>query len=448
MAGSVSDGNVLELFKKVYGSITDIQPNDFKFARLFPFEASKRVGEEFRQALILTAETGITLGGSDMDAFDILPPVAGSVKQTSIKPYATVLASVIPWGVLSRAAADNDPRSFMDATKFIVKNNLKSHNKFLEILRIHGQSSKMLGRVSYATATYRGVSLTAGAGTINGVAFATGGVNTSAKAILLAPGDFAAGIWVGMEGMNVCEVDANNAIVAEGKLIGVDAEYGFIYVDFVPVAASSTTSHRLCIKGMEESKEAIGMRQILTTTSGNLFGIPVANYSLFKPVSVNCNSEKFSFVKFSVGVGQAINRGGLGDGAEGDGDLEIFVNPRTWATLINTEAGRRQYDDSYKSTEAENGQEAIVFHTEAGRAAIMSHRMMMEGDAAAVSKGTWIRSGSTEISFKVPGSTKDLIFPLENQAGMAFRSFSDQYMLCMQPSKNIWFYGINDESNT
>jgi len=41
-----------------------------------------------------------------------------------------------------------------------------------------------------------------------------------------------------------------------------------------------------------------------------------------------------------------------------------------------------------------------------------------------------VRGGSAEISFRIPGIDKDVIFPLESQAGWCFRSFSDQFWLC------------------
>ena len=56
--------------------------------------------------------------------------------------------------------------------------------------------------------------------------------------ILLAPGHFAAGIWVGLEGVIVQQVDANGVVVAEGKLKGIlgytTGEYGFplVSMDF------------------------------------------------------------------------------------------------------------------------------------------------------------------------------------------------------------------------
>lgn len=436
-----NNGEVLNLFKKVYGGITDLVPADYHTARDITFSQKQKVGEKYIEAVVLTNETGITYGGSTLDAFELNPASAGTVQQTEVTPYISVLGSVVPWGVLSRAAGAGE-KSFYDATKHIVKNNLKSHGKFKEIDRIYGQADAGLGYVSYASATYRGVAFTNGSATLDGIAF-TNGVNTTSKNILFAPGQFAAGIWVGMEGVTVQQVATSSGlVVAEGKMTAVKSEYGYITVDFTPIAASSTTSHKLVFKGWADSKEQLGMNKILSTSSGSLFGINVANYQLFRGRQVALGNVKFTLERLNDGVADAVNGGGL------DGDLVVYVNPRTWATLVTTEAGLRDYDSSYKPSEAVNGFQSITFHIQTGRATIKAHRFIKEGEAYALHLPDWSRSGSSEVSFTVPGIDKEIIFPLENQAAMAFRTFSDQYLFCHSPAKSILFTGINDEASS
>src|SRR3954471_9640492 len=152
---SVSSGDVVNVFKRVYGDVTNLLPEDFPLAKAIPFSEKQKVGDSYVECVVLTNETGITLGGSTMDAFELNPAIAGVVKQTSVTPSITVLPSVVPWGVISRSAGAGD-KAFFDATKFIVKNNLRSHGRFQEAFRLYGQSASLLGYVSYASATYRG----------------------------------------------------------------------------------------------------------------------------------------------------------------------------------------------------------------------------------------------------------------------------------------------------
>jgi hypothetical protein len=45
----------------------------------------------------------------------------------------------------------------------------------------------------------------------------------------------------------------------------------------------------------------------------------------------------------------------------------------------------------------------------------------------------------------VPGLDKDVIFALESQAGFVVRSFSDQYVMCRAPARQILWTNGNDE---
>ena len=437
---SVSNADVLNLFKKVYGNLQDLLPEDFMLAKDIPFSSKQKIGEKYVEAITLTAESGFTLGGSSQTAFELNPAIAGAVQQAEVESSVTVMSSVVPWAVISRAAGGGE-KAFFDATKYIVKNNLRSHGKLQEILRWYGQATAKLGYVSYATATYRGVALTTGTGTINGIAF-TNGVNTTTKEILLAPGQFASGIWVGSEGMIVQQIEtAGGTVVAEGKLTGVASQFGYIQVDFTPIAATSTTSHVLAFKGQAGSNDMVGINNIMSNT-GSLFGISTSDFSLWKSNVVPLGDVKFTLERLQDGIADAVNVGGL------DGNLCAYVNPRTWATLISTESGLRRYDSSYKPSMAENGFRSIEFFAQNGMIEIKAHRHVKEGEAYCLHKPDWSRSGSAEISFTVPGIDKEIIFPLENQAAMAFRSYSDQYMFCHAPARSILFTGINDESSS
>lgn len=448
---AVSTPDVVNLFKKVYGSIHDLLPEDYELQKAIPFSEKQKVGESWVEAVILTNEVGWTLGGSSMTAFELNPSSAGSVQQATVVPYSTVLSSIVPWGVISRSAGGGE-KAFYDGTKHVVKNNLKSHGKLLEILRLYGQATALLGYVSYYTGTYRGVAFTTGTGTlsINGtnVTF-TNGVNTTTNWILFGQGSFAAGIWVGTEGVIVQEINASATVLKEGKLLAVDPLQGAIQVDFTPTAATSTTSHRICFKGQATASDMVGINNILSTTT-TLFGISTTTYSLWKGNVIDNNQQKLTLngtpgisgqlTGIQGAVATTVARGGL------DGDIDLYVNPRSWANLIVTESGLRMYDESYKPSGAENGFQAITFWSQTGKITVHAHRMVKEGEAYGLHLPDWSRSGSAEVSFTVPGIPGEVIFPLQNQAGYAFRSYADQYIFCHGPAKSFLINNINDEA--
>ena len=434
----VSNQQVVDLFKRVYGDLHNLLPQDFPLAREIPFSEGRKVGDSFVEAFVLANETGWTLAGTGQDAFDINPAIAGVVKQSSIIPSQVVLTSVIPFAFISRSAGGGE-KAFYDGTKHVMQNHIRSHSRLLEAMRLHGQRAAKLGYVSYAPSgtVYRGATYSgSGNVTVGGVAF-TAGINAASKAILLAPGNFAAGLWVGLEGCVVQQLDSANAVVASGKLVSVDADNGILYVDFVPVAASGLTSHKLAFEGMEADKEMVGVHKILEN-AGTLFGISASQYALWKANRIDLQKKRFSLKALQEGVAQAVNKGGL------DKPLLCAVNPRTFAAMTQDEAALRKYDASYKSA-AQNGFETIEYYAANGLNKIVPHRMIMEGDVYGLEIGDWIRSGSAEISFKVPGLDKEVVFPLENSAGWIVRSFSDQFVMCRAPARQIVWTNGNDE---
>lgn len=439
--------SVQGLFKKFYGDLHDLVPAGYVMQEELKFDKRKRVGESYVECVIMNHEVGITYGGSSAEVVDINPAGAGAVKQAVVKDYQTILASVIPFQVLSRSAEQGD-QAFLSASKHVVKNNLKSHHAFIEASLLYGQSAAGLGYVSYTSATYRGVSFTNGAATLNSVVFATGGIDATNKYILFNPGSFASGLWTGMEGVAVKEVaTSSGAVVASGKLVGVNSEFGYIQVDFTPIAATSATSHKLVFAGWENSLEMIGMFKILEN-SGTLFEISAATYPLWKGTTYNSYQPggttpgKLTFAKVTEAVGQAVNRAGL------DSDVLCIVNPRSWNSLLNEQAALRVYDDSYKPAGLEQGARSIKFYGQAGYVEIKPSRHMKEGHSLIIDKDGWSRFGSAEVSFKIPGMDQELIIPLENQTGYAFRSFGSQCVLCSSPARSILVSNVNDESTT
>lgn len=437
-----SNADVLQTFKRVYGDLTNLLPEDQPLGKYIPFNEKQKVGEKYIEAVVLTNEVGFTLSDST-DAFELNPAIAGTVRQTEVTPYISVLPSVIPWGVMSRSSGGND-KAFFDATKFVIRNNLRSHNRLQECLRLYGRAPNLLGAVSYASQVYRGVAFTNGTGTLPNTRFGsitfTSGINAAGKYILFAPGNFASGIWLGFEGVRIHQVSTTGVIQASGKVVAVDSKYGILKVDFTPVAASAVGSSRICFDGMQGAgKEYYGIDYILNRT-GLLFGIDNTEFSLWSANQFDCQNQKITLPRFQEAVADAVNKGNL------EGDLDVWLNPRSWATIASTEAGLRVYDSSYKSGEATQGFESVTFYTQAGKATFRPHRMMKEGIAMALHSPSWSRSGSAEVSFQVPGMNQDVIFPLQNMAGYCVRSYSDQYIFNHEPAKQIYFYNINDEA--
>jgi hypothetical protein len=267
-------------------------------------------------------------------------------------------------------------------------------------------------------------------------------VNVSEKAILFAPGQFAAGFWTGKQGVVVKQINNSGVVVASGKLVSWDASLGYIVVDFVPVAPSAVTgsgSIRIAYDGWEQDLEMVGVKKILTNR-GSLFGIDAASYPLWAGNVVNLGGKRFDLKAIFLGVSNAINAGGLTE------PLDILVNPRTYGMIANDESSFRKYDAKYTPAQGTNGFEAIEYYAANGVNRIMSCACVKEGDAFGVVSKHWRFSGSQLPAFKVTGIDQQVIFPLQDNAGFAVRSYADCYLMCRMPAKQILWTNINDES--
>jgi hypothetical protein len=444
---TVSSQSVIDLFKKVYGQLNDLRPDTDILDKLMPFENSQRIGDAYIEDFILGDSVGITFAGTAQDAFSIRPPIAGTVKQSSIKGSQTVLSDVLSWGFMARGATTE--AAFFDSTRLVMKNHLESHNRFINVAKLYGQATDLLGYVSYAPSgtVYRGATYS-GSGTVtltkadgSTIAF-TNGVNVAEKAILFAPGQFAAGFWTGKQGVVVKQINNSGAVVASGKLVSWDASLGYIVVDFVPTAPSAVTgsgSLRISYDGWEQDLEMVGVKKILTNR-GSLFNIDASAYPLWAGNVVNVGGKRFDLKAIFVGVSNAINAGGLTE------PLDILVNPRTYGMIANDESSFRKYDAKYSPSQGTNGFEAIEYYAANGVNRIMSCSCVKEGDAFGVVSKHWRFSGSQLPAFKVTGIDQQVIFPLQDNAGFAVRSYADCYLMCRMPAKQILFTNINDES--
>ena len=442
--GTLTSDTTVALFKKVYGQINKAVPKFFVLSKEIPFSQSAAIGSSYIEAVVLSGEVGWTLLGTDMNNIDLNASTSSNVRQAEIISSAIVLRSLVPVTFMTRAASGTE-EAFMKGTSYIMESHMESHDRLLEIIRHNGQSPYLLGRVAYETATYRGVSFTIGTGTLTlsdgtTIAFTTG-INVASKAILIQQGDFAAGFFVGNEGAQIRQVDTTGAVVASGKLVSVNVSLGYITVDFTPVVASAIGSHRICFQGQEAALDAVGLHKILTN-AGSLFGINAAQFSLWKTPMINCGAKRFNLDAVLAGVAQAVNAGGL------DKSLIVLVGPDTFSKMIKDEAALRRHDAKYNPNNAENGFEAIEIYGQNGVNTIIADRFMMEGLAMGIVKEDWLRGGSSDVSFQPKGVNREMIKLLDEKNAYDIRSYSDQFLLCRRPARQILWTNINWESST
>lgn len=372
--------------------------NDIKF---LPKE--KMPGGLYHFPIIAHMEHGISFGAADEDAFNLNAPIAAGTKDASAKGYPMVMRAVLGYTAMSRAA-QGGKQAFEDATKYVIGNMLKSFSKKLEIHLLYGQ-------MGYATVASVG--------------------GTGNKVITLTTAEWAPGIWAGGEKMPIEIYNGVNK-VGEFNIVSVDLDNRTITVD--ASAAGAVSTDVIYHKGAY-GKEFPGIHKILSTTSGTLFGVDIASTSLFKGNQFSASNAALSFNKLSLAASRAVEKGL-------DGNLKCYVNPRSWANMMNDQAALRKYDGSYSIEKAQNGSRTLKFYSQNGELEIIPSVYIKEGYAYMLAIDTFFRVGSSDISFKRPGFGEQFFRDLENSAALEIRAWTDQAIACNAPGHSVLITNI------
>lgn len=342
-------------------------------------------------------EHGVTFASSDEDAFNLNPPVAGVIKDAQVKGYPIVMRSLLGYSSASRAA-QGGAKAFMEATKFVVANMLRSMAKKLEIEMLYG-------KIGYGTVA-----------------------STSGATVTITTGEWAPGIWAGAEKLPLEIRDVTGATSRGlGTVKSVDMDTRIITLESaIPgVVAGDVIWH-----GGAYGNEFPGIHYILTLASGTLFNIDVAQYNLFRGNQYSASSAALSFTKLTKGAARAVEKGQ-------DGTLFVLVNPRGWADMLTEQSALRRYDSSYSPVQMQNGSRSIRFHSQNGELEIEPSIYVKEAYAYMLSLDDWMRVGSTDMTFKRPGQGEEFFRDLENSAAYEMRLYSDQAVFCAAPGRNV-----------
>lgn len=391
------------LFKEKYADkLENLIPDGVKLYNKIPFASKeKQPGNLYHQPVILGLEHGVTFASSDDDAFNLNAPVAGQIKDAQVRGNPVVLRSVMGYAAASRAAGGGD-KAFVDATKYLVANMLRSITKKLEIEMLYGQ-------VGYGVVA-----------------------STLGNVITISTAEWAPGIWAGSENMPIEVRDATGATSrGETKITSVDMDLRTITVQSLPPGTVATDV--IWHKGAY-GNEFAGVHKIITNTS-TLFNIDASAYALWKGNTYGAGSASLSFAKVQGAISRAVEKGL-------DSKVMVMVNPRTWANLLTEQAALRMYDSSFSSAKAENGSESIKFFGQNGEIEIEPSIYVKEGYAYVMCMDEFMRIGSSDVSFKRPGKEGEFFRELENSAGYELRLFSDMALFCSAPGKSVLINAI------
>lgn len=400
-------------FKTSYADkAKDLTPETVYYCKeIKPIEQETRPGGDYTKAVTLTSEQGITKAAASAGAFSLNSPIAMSTAQASLAGSQLLLRSALDYETIFRSKNKN---SFIAATKGVVKNMLKSSYFYKEVDTMWGKS---------------------GIGTVSSI---------SSNTITLTTASFASGLWLGSENRRLRIETSAGVLRGECSVSSYDVSARTVTVDSAPAGVSSTDVIYFAADGASGANCMTGIYKMISDSTGTLFGINRATYSLWNSAGTCGAAGPLTFNKIMKAVNQGANKG-LGDEIK---DIDVVVNPGAWVDLGNDLAALRQLDSSYKSSEAENGAEAIKFFSQVGTVRVFPHKMMKEGYAFIHPKASkafeYIGSAPTP-TFELPGSTSkggEYLRPMENNAGVETRLYWNNAAFTDQISGMLVITGI------
>lgn len=383
-------------FKTSYADkIKDLTPEHLYYCKeAKPLEAERQPGGNYVVPITLTSEQGITKASSAAGAFALNPPVSLSTAQSSIVGSQFLLRSALDYETIMRSKNRN---SFIAATKGVVKNMIKSAYFYKEVDIMWGRS---------------------GIGTIASIA---------GNDIVITTAQWAAGLWRGSEN-RVLRIETSAGVLrGTCSVTSYDLTTRTVTVDAAPAGTAATDVIFYQADGATGTNCMIGLNSAISATTGDLWGINRSTYALWRSAGTfSAGSAPLSFNTIMRAVNRAENNG-LGEEIN---DIDCVVNTNSWRDLGNDLAALRVMDSSFKTEQATNGSEKIVFYCPAGRIHVFSHKFMKEGYAfihPQASKWLELVGSNPKPTFALPGMTKageeEYLRPMENNAGVETRLY-------------------------
>lgn len=415
------------LFKESYGdNVLNLIPESSIITKSTPFVAKDdRNGNLYHQPVVVQAENGVTYSAPNAGAFSLNSAITMKMADAQVSPYQLMLRATLDYE--SAARSMNGKTAFMEATELQIENMFDSIGKRLEICLLYGQTDVGTADTSVNT-------------------------NATTTVLQLTTASWADGIWSGSEGATVSLFKTTN-----GDLLNTNGSLSISIVDtvnkkltIVGIAADITAIDAwLAVGGQDAAinfyssratanaySETPGIKAAITNT-GTLWNVSASTYDLWKGNTYSSGSAALTFAKLQAAVATAVGRGLMED-------VDVLVNPKTWANLLNDTGGVsvRMLDSSYSPKENQIGSEGLTYWSQNGKMTIRSHIFCKEGEAFIVPFERVKRLGSTDVTFQTPGRPGEIFLQQPNNAGFEYRLYSGQSLLVETPAKTVYISAI------
>jgi hypothetical protein len=389
-------------FKEVYGDLHNVIPDTAKLMKMIPYKPKAKIGNEYVEAVKLTHEHGVTYSQSDNNAgalVTLTTPVPLTLLDAKVTSSAMLLRAQIGYDAFARAEG-GDKVAFKDASELVVEDLLESITKRLEISLLYGSSPTGVGGIPQNGFTN----------------------TTTAFTIVLSPAQWATGVWVGSENAHIDVYHGSTKMdpTADMIITAIDVDNYTISGTMNAADAGTLTTYvgsnadAFIVFSGSYGNEMIGLDAAVLSAS-TLWNI-ANTYALWKANVYSSSSANLTMGKLQSAIQKAVQKGL-------DGDVNVVVNPATWATLNTDIAALRRFVED--STEGELGVESIKYLYSGGKMDIVSYNLVKEGECFILPKKGVNRIGAADIGFKLPGGDNGFLH-VPDRMGYEFRLFSSQ----------------------
>jgi len=416
-------------FYEVYDKIVDPIPESAKGIARIPYKGGAlELGNKLHVNVITSDEGGFTHAAAGAGAFTTNAGVSMETQDCQVDGYQILLQSSIDYE--SAAKASSSRKAFLEIVGKKLQNIVASSKRRLECEMWHGQ---------------RGI----------GEAATAGSPGSGRVTITMTDATWAPFIWQGKKNHQVVIFDTTTnaaistyaftiyAVSVSAKQVTLSEVNSGDATTLATAITSSGHTVRLFWNSTISTASTLasptwatmlGIMSIAQNT-GTMFNINGALYDVWQGNSLSVGSAALTLKKVLDGCAKLADRGC-------EGDLECFVSNQTWGNINTDQSSLRRYGAEVK--EAKNGSKSIEFYYQDATVRLIGHGMMKGGEAALLEVPKWKRIGARDFSFKIPGFAdgQDLFYNDPSKAGVTWRYYTHQAVMCEMPSHNLVFTDI------
>lgn len=417
MAANHSSSTLNALWKKVYaGKIESLIPDFVKATKKYKFEQGKKIGDEYVQPVIVHRSHGFTRGRGLQT---LNAAIVHQTAQAKLNPMPIYLREIIPYDVAARMTESGEA-SFILHSKQLVQQMLESAHYRNELEFFYGQDSL-------------------------GTAESSANSSSTKTVVTISAASWGPGIWAGAENAKVKFTKvSDDSLVSSGAdaiftITAIDPDDRKLTVEgtstgisALDIAIGAGDCDVVWLDSMASAKgdqENAGLKKILTNT-GSLFGIDAGTYSMWRGNSYSASNADLTMRKILASAAKAVGRG-LSE------DADVWVPSRAFENLNVDQADLRRYN--LRESKAEAGANELCFYGSNGKLSVIPHPMLKEGDFFVVPPKRVVRTGSTDVTFNLPGKADGEIFlHKDEQNGYELRCMAEVGQMLTAPARAVY----------